>query len=270
MAYIYRYIYTCTSKILKQHDDAKAAQRSLSTRRFKANFLLNAKMWASSRVWLRLYGIETTTYSYRYRYQATKYASRTPLRNRSAKSSIIITALPSEADRTAIDRRSSVKSRRVETEPRQVEVAAPKWALSLLGNPKKRSLRASNTNNAFHKYFWQFQWDRERERGRVAGPTCVMVHWSCRHWNATVVGALRYVNLAGDDRSTHLQNGVISTARRTYDMFIRIAVRIAVPHTRLLMSNWLWRNMHETYRQIALSVRPSVCSFVCLYIVHKS
>lgn len=163
MAYIYRYIYTYTSKILKQHDDAKAAQRSLSTRRFKANFLLNAKMWASSRVWLRLYGIETTTYSYRYRYQATKYTSRTPLRNRSAKSRIIITALPSEADRTAIDRRSSVKSSRVETEPRQVEVAAPKWALSLLGNPKKRSLRASNTNNAFHKYFWQFQWDRERE-----------------------------------------------------------------------------------------------------------
>lgn len=168
MAYIYRYIYTYTSKILKQHDDAKAAQRSLSTRRFKANFLLNAKMWASSQLLLRLYGIETTTYSYRYRYryQATKYASRTPLRNRSAKSRIIITALPSEADRTAIDRRSSVKSSRVETEPRQVEVAAPKWALSLLGNPKKRSLRASNTNNAFHKYFWQFQWDRERERER--------------------------------------------------------------------------------------------------------
>lgn len=42
------YIYQShTSKIPKQHD-AKAAQRSLSTRRFKANFLLNAKMWAQA------------------------------------------------------------------------------------------------------------------------------------------------------------------------------------------------------------------------------
>lgn len=135
MAYIYRYIYTYTSKILKQHDDAKAAQRSLSTRRFKANFLLNAKMWASSRLLLRLYGIETTTYSYRYRYQATKYASRTPLRNRSAKSRIIITALPSEADRTAIDRRSSVKSSRDRAEASRS--SSPEVGLEFIRKPEK-------------------------------------------------------------------------------------------------------------------------------------
>lgn len=145
MAYIFRYIYTCTSKILKQHDDAKAAQRSLSTRRFKANFLLNAKMWASSRVLLRLYGIETTTYRYRYRYQATKYASRTPLRNRSAKSRIIITALPSEADRTAIDRRSSVKSSRGEAS----RSSSPEVGLEFIRKPEKEIVASEQHKQRF-------------------------------------------------------------------------------------------------------------------------